>query len=170
MLKISKLLGGPSNFDLDGGGTKHYLMHSLLTGLYPSFFAFFWQGGTLGTPSMHHYLIYSLPAVNPIKSKKTFSSVVMPCEVDDFTACHTQICPEKQCLSKAHFISAKFTDSQLKYQHVVTLNYPRATMIPFIKINSPVFSSSDYFEVTKHNELRLLNSVSASMHATEQTH
>ena len=94
----------------------------------------------------------------------------MPCEVDDFTACHTQICPEKQCLSKAHFISAKFTDSQLKYQHVVTLNYPRATMIPFIKINSPVFSSSDYFEVTKHNELRLLNSVSASMHATEQTH
>ena len=76
----------------------------------------------------------------------------------------------KQFLSKAHFISAELTDSQLKYQHAVTLNYPRATRIPFIKINPPVLSSSDYFEVTKHNELRLLNSVSAAMHATEQTH
>ena len=48
MLKISKLLGPLSNFDLDGGGTKHYLMHSLLTGLYPSFLHSFGKGGRLG--------------------------------------------------------------------------------------------------------------------------
>ena len=47
MLKISKLLG-PPNFDLDVGGTKHYLMHSLLTGLYPSFLHSFGKGGRLG--------------------------------------------------------------------------------------------------------------------------